>query len=183
MGKGIRRRDLLVHGSSFLTAAAISGPVLSKSANAQVASISADEAQRIAEEAYVFAFPLNYYYRTIYSQIIDPDNKNSLGGFGKWRHDGLARPEDKETTMPNNDTPYSWAWVDVRSEPWVLVSRQRTGTGSTAASGATYLVTSSAILAPSTRARGAALTCWHRRRGRETRRKALIVSSMARRLS
>ena len=23
--------------------------------------------------------------------------------------------------MPNNDTPYSWAWVDVRSEPWVLV--------------------------------------------------------------
>ena len=23
--------------------------------------------------------------------------------------------------MPNVDTPYSWAWVDVRSEPWVLV--------------------------------------------------------------
>ena len=23
--------------------------------------------------------------------------------------------------MPNNDTPYSWAWVDVRSEPWVLI--------------------------------------------------------------
>jgi hypothetical protein len=23
--------------------------------------------------------------------------------------------------VPNNDTPYSWAWVDLRSEPWVLV--------------------------------------------------------------
>ena len=121
MGKGIRRRDLLVHGSSFLTAAAISGPVLSKSANAQVASISADEAQKIASDAYIFAFPLNYYYRTIYSQVIDTNNKKSLGGFGKWRHDSLATPADKETTMPNNDRPYSWAWVDVRSEPWVLV--------------------------------------------------------------
>ena len=39
------------------------------------------------------AFPLNYYYRTIYSQIVDPNNKKSLGGFGKWRHDGLARPD------------------------------------------------------------------------------------------
>lgn len=80
-----------------------------------------DEARAIAKEAYIFSFPLNYYYRTIYSQIVDQSNKKSLGGFGKWRHDGLAKPEDKETTMPNNDTPYSWAWVDIRSEPWVLV--------------------------------------------------------------
>ena len=124
MGKGIRRRDLLVRGSSFLTAAAFSGPVLSSSANAQMVAVAvdtADEAQKIARDAYIFAFPLNYYYRTIYAQVVDPNNKKGLGGFGKWRHDGLAKPEDKETTMPNNDTPYSWAWLDVRSEPWVLV--------------------------------------------------------------
>ena len=90
-------------------------------AQAMAANISADEAQKIAKDAYIFSFPLNYYYRTIYSQIVDPNNKKGLGGFGKWRHDGLATPQDKETTMPNNDTPYSWAWVDVRSEPWVLV--------------------------------------------------------------
>ena len=57
-------------------------------------AITAGEAQKIAKDAYIFAFPLNYYYRTIYSQIVDPQNKNGLGGFGKWRHDGLARPED-----------------------------------------------------------------------------------------
>jgi hypothetical protein len=84
-------------------------------------TVTPDEASKIAHDAYIFCFPLNYYYRTIYSQIVDPNNKKSLGGFGKWRHDGLATPADKETTMPNNDTPYSWAWVDVRSEPWVLV--------------------------------------------------------------
>jgi hypothetical protein len=91
------------------------------SLQAFAADLSPDAARKIAKDAYVFAFPLNYYYRTIYSQIVDPNNKSGLGGFGKWRHDGLATPQDKETTMPNNDTPYSWAWVDVRSEPWVLV--------------------------------------------------------------
>lgn len=83
--------------------------------------VSADEAYKIAKDAYIFAFPLNYYYRTVHSQLLDPNNKKKLAGFGKWRHDSLATPADKDTTMPNNDTPYSWAWVDVRSEPWVLV--------------------------------------------------------------
>ena len=82
---------------------------------------TADEAYKIAKDAYIFCFPLNYYYRTIHSQILDPSNKKTIGDFGKWRHDGLAKPSDTDTTMANNDTPYSWAWVDVRSEPWVLV--------------------------------------------------------------
>ena len=111
----IKRRDVLLGGTTLLAVAAL------HSAKAQTGSITPDEAQKIAKDAYIFAFPLNYYYRTIYAQIIDPNNKKSLGGFGKWRHDSLATPNDKETTMPNNDTPYSWAWVDVRSEPWVLV--------------------------------------------------------------
>jgi hypothetical protein len=113
---------VLLSSSSCLTAAVLSGTGLSRSANAQIsAGLTAGEAQRIARDAYIFAFPLNYYYRTIYSQIADPKSKRSLGGFGRWRHDGLPGPADKETTMPNLDTPYSWAWVDVRSEPWVLV--------------------------------------------------------------
>jgi hypothetical protein len=101
--------------------ALVAGSTLFRSASAQMTGVTPAEAQRIARDAYIFAFPLNYYYRTIYSQIVDPNNKKGLGGFGKWRHDGLATPADKETTMPNNDTPYSWAWVDLRSEPWVLV--------------------------------------------------------------
>ncbi len=84
-------------------------------------TVSADDAYKTAKDAYIFLFPLNYYYRTIHSQVLDPSNKKTIGGFGKWRHDGLAKPSDTDTTMPNNDTPYSWAWADVRSEPWVLI--------------------------------------------------------------
>lgn len=39
---------------------------------------------------------------------VHPDNKKSLGGFGKWRHDRLATPKDTDSTMPNTDTSYSW---------------------------------------------------------------------------
>jgi hypothetical protein len=54
-------------------------------AGAEDGSMTADEAYTIAKEAYVFCFPLNYYYRTVHAQVLDPTNKRSLGGFGKWR--------------------------------------------------------------------------------------------------
>ena len=40
--------------------------------------------------------------------------------FGKWLHLGLSSPSDKDIVTPNNDTPYSYAWVDLQAEPWVL---------------------------------------------------------------
>ena len=57
---------------------------------APAAGVTADEAYKIAKDAYIFCFPLNYYYRTIHFQILDPGNKKAIGAFGKWRHDGLA---------------------------------------------------------------------------------------------
>jgi hypothetical protein len=80
--------------------------------------ITPDEARAIAKEAYIFNFPLVMYYRTMYLQSIAPDNKS--GGFGKWLHLGTASPKDTDIVTPNNDTPYSYAWVDTRAEPWVL---------------------------------------------------------------
>ena len=44
-----------------------------------------------------------------------------MGGFGKFRnYSHLSGPENKDIATPNNDTPYSWAWLDLRREPWVL---------------------------------------------------------------
>lgn len=69
----------------------------------------------IAKEAYVFTYPLVMNYRTMYAQAIDGD-----GEFGKWVHFGLSSPKDTDIVTPNNDTPYSYAWLDLRAEPWVL---------------------------------------------------------------
>jgi hypothetical protein len=54
-------------------------------------------------------------YRTMYTQAI-----NGNGAMGTWLHLGLSSPQDTDIVTPNNDTPYSYAWLDLRSEPWVL---------------------------------------------------------------
>ena len=82
--------------------------------------LSADEARSIAKEAYIFNYPLVMMYRTMYLQAIDSDSKSYSGGFGEWLHLGTSSPKDTDIVSPNNDTPYSYTWVDLRTEPWVL---------------------------------------------------------------
>ena len=78
------------------------------------------EARQIAKEAYIFNYPLVMYYRTMYLQAIDTESKSYSGGFGKWLNLGTSSPKDTDIVTPNNDSPYSYAWVDTRAEPWVL---------------------------------------------------------------
>ena len=82
--------------------------------------LTPDEARAIAKEAYIFNYQLVMMYRTMYLQAIDPQSKSYSGGFGKWLHLGTSSPKDTDIVSPNNDTPYSYAWVALRAEPWVL---------------------------------------------------------------
>jgi len=82
---------------------------------------SPEEAHKIAKEAFIFAYPMLYGYKTMVAQTQDPLDPGFIGGFGRYRHyTRLNTPEDKDINAPNNDTPYSWAWLDLRAEPWVL---------------------------------------------------------------
>ncbi|TWT66503.1 DUF1254 domain-containing protein [Allorhodopirellula solitaria] len=74
-----------------------------------------EQAREIAKQAYFFAYPVVMDYRTMYAQAIKGDRE-----FGKWIHLGLSKPSDTDIVTPNNDTPYSYAWLDLRAEPWVL---------------------------------------------------------------
>ncbi len=79
-----------------------------------------DQVKATAKEAYIFTYPLVMYYRTMYMQAVDASSSSYSGGFGKWLTLGTATPQDTDIVSPNNDTPYSYAWVDLRAEPWVL---------------------------------------------------------------
>jgi len=83
-------------------------------------AITPDEARKIAKDAYIFNYSLVMMYRTMYIQAIDPTSESYRGGFGKWLHLGTSSPKDTDIVSPNNDSPYSYAWVDTRAEPWVL---------------------------------------------------------------
>ena len=99
-------------------------PLLSLTLFASIASaadkVTPDEAKKIAKEAYIFNYPLVMMFRTMYLQAIDTKSKSYSGGFGKWLHLGTSSPKDTDIVSPNNDSPYSYAWVDLRAEPWVL---------------------------------------------------------------
>ena len=82
---------------------------------ADIAAQDAEEIRSVAKDAYIFNYPLVMNYRTMYMQAIDGDRE-----FGKWLHLDLSSPKDTDIVTPNNDTPYSYAWVDLRAEPWVL---------------------------------------------------------------
>ncbi len=78
-------------------------------------TLSTDKIRDTVKEAYIFTYPLVMNYRTMYMQAIKDD-----GEFGKWLHLGMASPADTDIVTPNNDTPYSYAWLDLRAEPWAL---------------------------------------------------------------
>lgn len=90
------------------------------SGQAPAQTLAPEEARAIAKDAYIFAYPVALQYHTAYIQAVDKNAKEYVGGFGKYRHYGMSTPANKDIVTPNNDTPYSWAQLDLRAEPWVL---------------------------------------------------------------
>jgi hypothetical protein len=83
--------------------------------------ISADEARAITREAWAYAYAPLQGYQTMYSQTQNRAFGGYVGGFNKFRHYARSStPTDTDIVTPNNDTPYSWAWLDLRAEPMVL---------------------------------------------------------------
>lgn len=83
--------------------------------------VDPDTVRTTAAEAWIWGFPLLENYRTMYPQAIDEADPRHVGGFGVFRH--YPQPftaANTDVVTPNNDTPYSWAWLDLRAEPWVL---------------------------------------------------------------
>ncbi|GAA1357818.1 DUF1254 domain-containing protein [Streptomyces beijiangensis] len=88
---------------------------------AQFTPPTAEEARRTAADGWIWGYPLLENYRTMYPQAVDPEDPRSVGGFGRFRHYAEPfTPANTDVVTPNNDTPYSWAWFDLRAEPWVV---------------------------------------------------------------
>lgn len=74
-----------------------------------------------ATDAVRFGYAMVESYRTMYAQAIDVTDSRLLGGFGVYRHyREPSTPDNRDVITPNNDTPYSWIWFDLRAEPIVV---------------------------------------------------------------
>ena len=75
----------------------------------------------IAQDAFTYGYPLVDLYNILYKYAGDPaspEYKAPLNHIYNTRR--VATPEDKAIVAPNCDTPYSYAWLDLRAEPVVI---------------------------------------------------------------
>ncbi len=105
-GRAVLATLLLVHGGV---------------AGARAQTAAPDDARALAEEAYVFAFPMLENYKTMYVQAVDRSSKAFKAPFNRIHHSReLIGPEFRSIVRPNNDTLYSMIWLDLRAEPVVI---------------------------------------------------------------
>jgi len=89
----------------------------SVSASAQVPK----DAEKIAAEAYVYGFPIIDNYRVMTAYFVDRRSPEYKGPPNRvYNTARVYTPADKAIQTPNSDTPYSFAWLDLRTEPVVL---------------------------------------------------------------
>ncbi len=83
--------------------------------------LTVGEAKQIAEEAYIYAYPMMQNYKTMYFRSVAGQNGSLPRPFNVFSHrTRLLGPEYKAIVGPNNDTLYSTAWLDLRREPMVI---------------------------------------------------------------
>ncbi|MGA8323603.1 MAG: DUF1254 domain-containing protein [Xanthobacteraceae bacterium] len=105
----------------FLAALAVALVISAAPKVSSAQGVLPTEAQAIAKDAYVYSYAMMENYQTLYSQAVDKTANGYVGGFNVYRHfSEPAKPENKDIVSPNNDTPYSWAWLDLRAEPIVI---------------------------------------------------------------
>lgn len=87
----------------------------------RAAPADTDEARAIAKEAYIYGFPMVESYKTLYAQAVDKGGPNFKAPFNHIGNTAnVFTPKDTAIITPNSDTPYSFAWLDLRAEPVVL---------------------------------------------------------------
>jgi hypothetical protein len=79
------------------------------------------EARQIAEEAFLYAFPMVMNYGTMYEYFVDKGSPAYKAPFNQLYNTArVYTPADTTVVTPNSDTPYSFVCMDLRAEPMVL---------------------------------------------------------------
>jgi hypothetical protein len=83
--------------------------------------LTPQEAKEIAEEAYIFAYPMLDHYKMMFAMAMYPESGAYTAPFNVLYHNPeLSGPQDTIIVRPNNDTFYSAVWFDLSSQPQIL---------------------------------------------------------------
>jgi hypothetical protein len=102
-----------------LIAAALSGALAL--ATVVAADMTPAETKAIAEEAFIYGLPIVMNYAVMYEYSVDKDSGQYKAPFNQILNEPrVFTYKDTAVITPNSDTPYSFAWMDLRAEPMVL---------------------------------------------------------------
>ena len=84
-------------------------------------AVTPEEARAIAQEAYVYGYPMVDSYRILNAYFGNPESPEYKGSWNEViSYARVYTPEDRTVQTPNSDTPYSFIGFDLRAEPLVL---------------------------------------------------------------
>jgi hypothetical protein len=114
----ITKRQLL--GGAALAASAAM-PVLSPVRAAAPNWPDIREAKAIAEEGFIYGLPIVMNYAVMNEYAVNKNSGQYKAPFNQIKNEArVFTYEDTAIITPNSDTPYSFAWLDLRAEPIVL---------------------------------------------------------------
>jgi hypothetical protein len=87
----------------------------------RAADITPAETKAIAEEGFIYGLPIVMNYAVMYEYAVDKGNPEFKAPFNQIKNEArVFTYKDTAIVTPNSDTPYSFAWLDLRAEPIVL---------------------------------------------------------------
>jgi len=79
------------------------------------------EVRAIAEEGFIYGLPLVMNYAVMNEYAVDKGGQEFKAPFNQIKNEArVFTYQDTAVVTPNSDTPYSFAWLDLRAEPIVL---------------------------------------------------------------
>ena len=114
-------RRCLALGAVSIVATSLVAPVDAQVQPAAPTTRAIAEFQAIAEEAYLYGFPMLVAYKVLHDYNVDKNSGAYIGPFNRIVSEArVYSPKDTAVSTPNSDTPYSFVQLDLRAEPMVL---------------------------------------------------------------
>jgi hypothetical protein len=90
-------------------------------ADSPAAVLTKEETKAIAEEGFIYGLPVVMNYAVMFEYAVDKGNPEFKAPFNQIKNEArVFTYKDTAIVTPNSDTPYSFAWLDLRAEPIVL---------------------------------------------------------------
>jgi hypothetical protein len=109
-------RLLAVFVALLMTLSTITGM-----ANEARAQTDKEETAKIAEDAFIYGFPMVMNYAVFHEYFIDKSSPQFKAPLNQiWNAPNVFTYKDTAIVTPNSDTPYSFIGMDLRAEPYVI---------------------------------------------------------------